>query len=132
MLVSNTASFKSVTYTANAIVPPPTTGNLYIVGDATQGGWNNPVPVPSQQFSLKDSLTYVGTFSLNGGASYLFLPLNGDWVNKYAVADNTLPGLNNGGTFGFNFNDNFPGPDSTGNYKIIADFLHGKFTVTKQ
>jgi predicted lactoylglutathione lyase len=35
------------------------------------------------------------------------LPLNGDWSNKYSVADNTKFGLAAGGDFGFNFNDNF-------------------------
>ena len=114
-----------------AAVAPPTSGTLFIVGDATQGGWNNPVPVPSQQFTQIDSLTYLGTFALNGGGQFLLLPVNGQW-DKYAVANASADGLKSGGTFGFNLSDNFPGPDSTGNYQIKVDFLRGKFTVTKQ
>ena len=138
ILVSKAITIRAKTFFAPAIVPPPTTGKLYIIGDATFGGsdsgWNNPVPVPSQQFTKIDSLTYVGTFYLHGGGStsYLFLPLNGDWTHKYAVSNNTVFGLNKGGAFGYDYNDNFPGPDSSGNYQIKVDFLRGKFTVTKQ
>jgi hypothetical protein len=119
-------------------IPPrvvlPTSGKLFIVGDATQGGWNNPVPVPTQELTRIDETTFGGIFQMNGGASYLILPENGNWDKKYAVADGTIPGLNLGGDFGFNVNkshdSNFPGPTADGLYKIILDFQKGKFTVT--
>ena len=132
MQISKTFTLKASTLFAPAAVAPPFSDSLYIVGDATQGGWGNPVPVPSQEFSQIDSLTYVGTFSLNGGGQFLLLPVNGDWSNKYAVASGAAASLKNGGAFGYNFSDNFDGPDSTGNYQIKVDFLRGKFTVTKQ
>lgn len=132
MQISKTFTLKASTFFAPAAVVPPASDSLYIVGDATQGGWGNPVPVPSQEFSQIDSLTYVGTFSLNGGGQFLLLPVNGDWSNKYAVASGAAASLKNGGAFGYNFSDNFDGPDSTGNYQIKVDFLRGKFTVTKQ
>jgi hypothetical protein len=100
------------------------------VGSATAGGWNNPVPVPSQQFTKVDSVTYEGTFYLKGGQQYLCLPVNGDWSNKYSVKDNNAFGLNAGGDFGYNLSDNFPGPAKTGLYKLSMDFQSGKFTVT--
>ena len=131
ILVSKAITIKARTFIGQAAVAPPTSGTLFIVGDATQGGWNNPVPVPSQQFTQIDSLTYLGTFALNGGGQFLLLPVNGQW-DKYAVANASADGLKSGGTFGFNLSDNFPGPDSTGNYQIKVDFLRGKFTVTKQ
>ena len=53
--------------------------NLYIVGDATTGGWNNPVPVPSQQLTRVNSSVWEITLPLVGGKQYLLLPLNGDW-----------------------------------------------------
>jgi len=113
-------------------VPLPTTGELYLVGDATAGGWNNPVPVPTQKFTkLANNTTYEITVALTGGKEYLMLPLNGDWGHKYAVKDKTLSGLNTGGDFGFDLGDNFPGPSASGNYKIVVDFKIGKFTVTK-
>lgn len=111
-------------------VPVPTSGKLFLVGDASQGGWNNPVPVPSQEFTQIDATTWGGIFQLNGGKQYLILPVNGDWGHKFAVANNTVAGLNAGGDFGFDLNDNFPGPATSGLYKIIVDFQTGKFTVT--
>lgn len=115
-------------------VPPkvalPTSGRLFLVGDATQGGWNNPVPVPSQEFAQLDATTWAGVFDLIGGKQYLILPVNGDWSHKYAVADNTLTNGWQGGTFGYDFSQNFPGPPTSGLYKIVVDFQAGKFTVT--
>lgn len=111
-------------------VPLPTTSRLFLVGDASAGGWNNPVPVPSQEFSRLDETTWAGVFNLTGGKQYLMLPLNGDWGNKFSVANNSLAGLSAGGDFGFNLSDNFPGPATSGWYKIVVDFQQGKFTVT--
>jgi hypothetical protein len=104
---------------------------LYLVGSATAGGWGNPVPVPAQKFTRLDSVTYQGTFYLNGGAEYLMLPDNGSWAHKYSVADNTIPGLNAGGNFGYDLSNNIPGPAKTGTYQITVDFQNGKFMVTQ-
>jgi hypothetical protein len=111
-------------------VTPPASGHLYLVGDASQGGWNNPVPVPSQEFVKIDSVTYGGVFNLIGGNQYLALPVNGDWGHKYAVADNSIAGLSAGGDFGFDLSSNFPAPAASGWYKIIFNFQSGKFSVT--
>jgi hypothetical protein len=120
-----------VTPYLDVAVPLPTTGDLFLVGDATAGGWNNPVPVPSQKFTRTSTTTYEITVPLTGGKEYLILPLNGDWGHKYAVPDKTVSGLNAGGDFGFDKNDNFPGPTVSGNYKIVLEFKTGRFTVTK-
>ena len=101
-----------------------------MVGSATAGGWGNPVPTPAQQFTRIDSVTYQGTFFLNGGNEYLLLPVNGDWSHKFSVADKTVSGLNAGGTFGADFNDNIPGPAKSGMYTVLVDFQHGTFKVT--
>lgn len=129
-LSSNVIKIRMTPYKIPPKVPLPTSGRLFLVGDATQGGWNNPVPVPSQEFEKINETTWGGIFKLNGGKQYLILPVNGDWSNKYAVANNTVAGLSAGGDFGFNLNDNFPGPATSGLYKIIVDFQNGKFTVT--
>ena len=50
--------------------------NLYIVGDATDGGWNNPVPTATQQFTRIDGASYGIVVNLTAGKSYLFLPVN--------------------------------------------------------
>lgn len=129
-LTSNTLTIKITPYKIPPKVAPPTSGKLFLVGSATQGGWTNPVPVPSQEFEQVDSVTYGGVFNLNGGNEYLILPVNGDWSHKYSVADKTVPGLSAGGSFGYDLNDNIPGPATSGWYKIMVDFQHGTFAVT--
>ncbi|MGC4101213.1 SusE domain-containing protein [Ferruginibacter sp.] len=132
-----------VTPYLDVAVPLPVTGvgNLYLIGSATPGGdahgWDNPVPAPpnlpvgtvSQQFTKTSSTTFEITIPLIGGKEYLVIPDNGSWANKYAVkkADVT----SDGGPFGYNYGDNFPGPSASGNYKIVLNFKTGKFTVTK-
>jgi hypothetical protein len=100
--------------------PLPT--NLYIVGDATAGGWSNPVPVPSQQFTRLNSSEWKITLPLTGGKEYLVLPVNGDWSHKFSVASKSLAGLNKGGEFGYDLSDNFPGPTTSGTYTITVNF----------
>lgn len=60
--------------------------NLFIIGDATPGGWFNPVPVPSQQFSY-DNTTQLFSLTLGfiGNGAYAFLPENGSWAIKYGT-----------------------------------------------
>jgi hypothetical protein len=128
--LSNIVKLTATPYKIPPKVALPTTGKLYLVGDATQGGWNNPVPVPTQELTRIDETTFGGIFNMVGGKQYLVLPLNGNWDNKYSVASNILPGLSAGGDFGFNLSDNFPGPAASGWYKLILDFQTGKFTLT--
>jgi len=128
-LKSNTVTIKYTTYVVPPKVVPPASKTLFLVGSATAGGWGNPVPERSQAFTRLDSVTYQGTFFLNGGNEYLLLPVNGDWSHKFSVADKTVSGLSAGGNFGADLNDNFPGPAKTGFYKITVDFQHGTFTV---
>jgi len=129
-LPSNVLSFTVTPYAIPPKVNPPTTGDLYLVGDATSGGWNNPVPVPSQQFTKVSETLFEITAELNGGKQYLFLPLNGDWGHKFACKK-TADQSADGGDFGFDWSDNFPGPAAGGTYKISVDFQRGKYTVTK-
>ena len=128
-LKATSVKVKMTPYKIPPKVAPPTSGRLFLVGSATTGGWNNPVPVPTQEFSKIDSVTYAGVFDLSGGNEYLVLPVNGDWSNKYSVADKSVSGLNAGGNFGYNLSDNFPGPSTSGKYIITIDFQAGKFTV---
>ncbi len=129
---SNVLKIKMTPYVTPPKVVPPASKTLFIVGSATAGGWGNPVPVPAQQFSRIDSVTYQGTFFLNSGSQYLLLPVNGSWDHKYNVADATVAGLAGGGTFGADQgNANIPGPAATGLYTIKVNFQNGLFTVTK-
>lgn len=128
--ISNVLAIKMTPYKIPPKIAPPASGTLFLVGDATQGGWVNPVPVPSQEFARLDETTFAGVFNLVGGKEYLILPVNGDWSNKYSVADKTVHDLNLGGDFGYNLSDNFPGPATSGWYKIVVDFQFGKFAVS--
>jgi starch-binding outer membrane protein SusE/F len=129
-IYSNVLKYTVVPYPIPPVVAPPTTGELFLVGDATNGGWNNPVPLPSQKFTKIDALHFEITVPLIGGKEYLFLPLNGDWGHKYAAKDKSKQSAD-GGDFGYDFGDNFPGPAASGNYKIVVDFQRGKYSVTK-
>ncbi|MBN9352123.1 MAG: SusE domain-containing protein [Chitinophagaceae bacterium] len=128
-VVSNVVAFTYTPYLVPPKVTPPASRELFLVGDATAGGWDNPVPV-SQKFTMIDSVTYQGTFFMNGGKQYLLLPVNGNWDHKYSVADGNLPGLSGGGDFGADLSSNIPGPATTGMYTIFVDFQHGIFKVT--
>ncbi|MGZ3852003.1 MAG: SusE domain-containing protein [Flavisolibacter sp.] len=124
-LYSIVVNFATSTYT---VMPVPT--NLYIVGDATAGGWSNPVPTPSQQFTQTSNGVFQLTLPLTGGKSYLFLPVNGDWGHKYGgatdgtsasgsllLADGNVPGSNT------------PAPSTTGTYTITVDFNSQTYKV---
>lgn len=129
-LKSATVKVKMTPYKVPPKVAPPASGKLFLVGSATAGGWANPVPTPTQEFSKIDSVTYAGVFDLTGGNEFLILPVNGDWSHKYSVGDKSVTGLNAGGSFGYDLSDNIPGPGTSGKYLIRLDFQTGKFTVT--
>ena len=121
LVYSNTVTVNLTTYVP---IPP----NLYIVGDATPGGWNNPVPTPSQQFTKVDDYSFSITIGLTAGKSYLFLPVNGDWSHKYGGASAT------GGTLlkdGDVPGSNTPAPAVSGVYKIVVNFQTNTYTVTE-
>jgi starch-binding outer membrane protein SusE/F len=135
-LISNPITFTTRPFAPPPKVAPPAGGHLYLVGDATPGAWSNPVPLPSQEFTKVSNTLYQITIPLTGGKHFLFLPLNGDWGNKYAAHDGgTQP--HDGGDFGYNggnsfYNADMPGPDANGTYKITVDFQLGKYTIVKQ
>lgn len=135
-LASNPVSFTTKPFAPPPKVAPPAGGHLYIVGDATPGAWSNPVPEPSQEFTKISNTKYEITIPLVGGKHFLFLPLNGDWGNKYACHDGGTQPLD-GGDFGYNggnsyWNSDMPGPAADGTYKITVDFQLGKYTIVKQ
>lgn len=129
-LRSNTVRIKMTPYKIPPKVALPASGRLFIVGDATAGGWTNPVPTPSQELTKIDSVTWGGIFDLTGSKEFLILPVNGDWTNKFSIANKTLAGVSAGGDFGYNLADNFPSPTATGRYKLVLNFQTGKFTMT--
>lgn len=123
-----TGKFSVVPYTG-----PQMPTDLFMVGDATPASWNNPATGATVQplTRMNSAVWEMPSIAITGGKEYLVLPVAGSWSNKYAVANKTLAGLAEGGTFGYNLNDNFPGPAVGGNYKISLNFASAKFKTTK-
>lgn len=138
VLISNVLKFVVTPYSIPPKVTPPGTapdysdGKLYLVGDATPGGWSNPVPVPSQQFTRVSATLYEITIPFTAGAdkAYLALPLNGDWGVKYGCIGGNKSNNADGDDFKMGGGD-ILAPAASGNYKIQLDFQRGKFSVKK-
>jgi hypothetical protein len=131
-LTSNTITISYTPYYVPPKVTPPVDSLLFIIGSATANAWTNPVNSMIQQFTRVDSVTYQGTFYLQGGNAYDFLPVNGSWSTKYNVASNQVQGLDQGGAFQYSTGpgNDIPGPTQTGIYTILVNFQTGIFTVT--
>lgn len=134
-LYSNVIKIVVTPYLDFSVIPPGTPalgytdGQLFLVGSATAGGWNNPVPVPTQQFTQIDVAHYKLTVNLVGGQEYLMLPVNGDWSKKYGNACGSNS-CNNAASDNFKQQgDNIKAPGATGSYTITVNFITGKFTV---
>lgn len=130
-IYSNVLKLTATPYSIPPKVAVPSSGKLFMVGSATPGGWNNPVPVPSQEFTKLSETLYELTIALSGGNSYLFLPVNGDWGAKYGAIGANNSNNPDGDDFKPGGGDMLA-PAVSGNYKISVDFQRGKFTVTKQ
>jgi len=133
-LISNVLSMTATPYKIPPAVALPFTGHLYIIGGATDFGWNqaNPMP-PVRELTQQDETTWAGIYHLSGSSAYLLLPEAGSWNNKYSVQDNSIPGAANAGAFGYNLPQDIPGNVAQGDnwYKMIFDFQAGRYTVTK-
>ena len=135
-LVSN-----KITFTVKPFPPPPKVATpindeLWIVGGASQGGWNNPLATPfitSQKFTRRSRTLYDITINLAANDGYLVLPVMGSWGAKYCFDDGVTRNPD-GGDFvlkGGGGRD-FLSPTPAGTFKITMDFQLGKFTVVRQ
>ena len=120
------------------IVEPPGTaaavysdGNLWIVGDATPNGWNNPLPAPfdvSQKFTRVSVAKYELTVNFNATGGYKLIQIQGDWNLQYHAIDGTAKF--SGDFKKENADPTFPSPGA-GLHKVEVNFGTGKYTVTK-
>jgi len=132
-LNSNVLSFALTTFSIPPAVAPPSSGKLYITGSATPGNWmgGGDPELSSQKFNKLSTTFYeLPSIALTGGSSYLFVPVYGDWNNKYGGTGANNTNNVNGDDFKLNGGD-LLAPAVSGNYKIQVDFQRGKFTVTK-
>lgn len=133
-LFSNVLKYTITPYAIPPKVTPPASGELYIVGNATPGGdatgWNNPVPVPSQRLTQVSPTFYTITLPLFADKSYLLLPVNGSWNQKFGNTGSN----NSNDPMSFDFKDgggDIKSPAIGGNYRIDVDFQRGKINLTK-
>ena len=109
----------------------PSSGDLFLVGSASPGGWSNPVPEPSQKFTKVSGAVYELTVALTAGDSYLLLPVNGSWGDKYGGAGSANNSNNVDGDDFKRGGSDLKAPAVSGNYKITVDFQEGKFKLVK-
>lgn len=129
-LTSNKLTFTVTPFAIPPKVTPPASNELYIVGNATPGGWDNPVPSPSQKFTRVSETLYELTVNIQPGGSYLFLPVNGSWSAKYGFTGSNNGNNVNGDDFKAEGGDMLA-PTTSGSHKIVVDFQRGKWTITK-
>lgn len=129
-LYSNVLTYTVTPFAIPPKVAPPASGQLFMVGSATPGGWNNPVPVPAQEFTRISETLYELTVDIAPGGSYLFLPVNGSWSAKYGTIGSNNSNAVGGGDFKAEGGDMLA-PSTSGSHKIVVDFQRGKWTVTK-
>ncbi len=108
----------------------PVPAKLYITGSATPASWmgGGDPELVSQRFTKISTTKFELTITLSGGNSYLFVPVYGDWSNKYGF----IGGNNGNSTGGDDFKPNggdMLAPGTTGSRKITVDFKTGKWTV---
>ncbi len=130
VIYSNIVTVAVTPHSSKPVPKYPVPANLFLVGDASPSGWDNPVATPSQQFTRIDDNTFGMIIQLTGGKQYLLLPVNGSWSNKYSVSVATNAANPNGDSFQPDAPNNIPGPANSGLYKIIVDFVAGTYAVT--
>lgn len=125
-LRSNILKLRATPYKIPPKVALPLSGRLFIVGGATEGGWNNPVPAPAQELARLDETTFGGVFRLTSGEKYLLLPVNGSWDAKFGA--DVSAGDNLSGSFKAEGAD-VSAPSTTGFYKMTIDFQKGRYAL---
>jgi hypothetical protein len=105
---------------------------LFVIGEATPGGWNNPVPDPAQKFTaLGNGRFVINSIQLLGNKKMLFLPTNGDWGRIWGTGYDYLNG-NTMGNLRLNGSDlDIITPNADAYYKIEVDLYKGLFKLTK-
>ncbi|MBU6158277.1 MAG: hypothetical protein KGP35_04510 [Bacteroidetes bacterium] len=109
----------------DVVTPPP---SLYIIGDATPGGWTAPVDEATQKFTKVSDGMFEITIALTATNEYLLFQNNVEccwWQEKVGGKEKIEGEL-------VYFGENFKAPDQSGNYKIMVDFTKGTYKLVKQ
>jgi len=132
-LLSNVLRFQVKPYAIPPVVDPPASNELFITGGATPASWmgGGDAPVISQKFTrVSNTLYQINSILLTGGGSYLFVPIYGDWSDKFGFDGGGNNNNVDSDIFRRGGND-IKAPAATGNYKIVVDFQRGRFTLAK-
>lgn len=106
--------------------------DLFILGSATRGGWNNPIPGAdsiAQKFTQINANEYKIHVYLVSGGEYKFIPVNGFWTNSFGIAKQGDASMIYSGTLVSN-GQNIAAPPVTGTYTINVNLGTSTFTVT--
>jgi len=109
--------------------------SLFIVGNATAGGWNNPIPsadTVAQQFTKISATAFKITTWLNGDSAYKFIAQNnGKWDNNWGIGIEKDPSMIYGGALVYGLlSKDIVAPSVSGYYDITVDFATNSFTLT--
>ncbi len=125
-LYSNTISIKITTY-LDVVYPVP--DKLFITGAATPASWmgGGDAEVPSQEFAKINAYTFeLSSLDINASSPFLFVPVYGDWSNKYGFTGDKEQNNPDGDSFEPDGED-FISPATAGVYKITVNFKTGKY-----
>ncbi|MCZ2460366.1 MAG: SusE domain-containing protein [Chitinophagales bacterium] len=138
-LVSNVIKFAGVVpFAAPPKITPPASGELYIVGSAVAGGWDNPIAaanIAAQKFTQVSPTEYQLTIPIIGDGEYKFISVSGSWDadKQWSIATEQASG--DPSTLNYDLSPNganVRAPQTSGTYLIVVDFQKGKVTLTKQ
>ena len=106
---------------------------LYIIGNATLGGWQNPLMEfdrINQQFErISDSEFSLNIF-LTGDSSYKLIARNGDWTYNWGIAVDNDPNMTLGGKLIYGASSkNILAPQISGIYTINVNFATGVYSL---
>ncbi|MFN9949948.1 MAG: SusE domain-containing protein [Bacteroidota bacterium] len=136
-LMNNSVPFVSnvlrMTVTPYLDVVFPVPANLYITGAATPGNWmgGGDPELLSQKFTkISSSEFQISSLNMKASQGFLFVPVYGNWSNKYGFTGAGLGNNPDGDNFKPDGSD-FVSPGVAGNYRINVSFKTGKYTFTK-
>jgi len=128
-----TSNVLKMTVTPYLDVVFPVPANLYITGAATPGNWmgGGDPELLSQKFTkISSSEFQINSLNMKASQGFLFVPVYGNWSNKYGFTGGGLGNNPDGDTFKPEGSD-FVSPGVAGNYRINVSFKTGKYTFTK-
>ena len=138
LVSTNKVSFKVSPFAPPPKVAIPVNNEIWLVGGASEGNWNNPLAEPyltNQKFTKLSETKYELVTNLKPNEGYLVLPAMGSWSTKYCLEDGVDRGSTvDGGSFVFKGGggQDFLSPSPGGTFKLTYDFQLGRFTVVRQ